>query len=77
MAITLAFMTIRSKRPYAKYIIWPRIDQKTCFKSILTAGYIPIVIENILVGDQLITDIEAIHSYVLLSLMYKPHAGNE
>ena len=31
-----------------KYIIWPRMDQKTCFKAILTCGLIPIIIDGII-----------------------------
>lgn len=50
MTLCLCFLTLRSLRPSAKYIIWPRIDQKSCFKSMITAGFIPVVIENILVG---------------------------
>jgi len=39
MALVMVFLTLRSTRPpTAKYILWPRIDQKSCFKSILTAG---------------------------------------
>lgn len=38
MSLTLCFLTLRHKRPTAKYIIWPRIDQKSCFKSMITAG---------------------------------------
>jgi len=28
----------RASRPKAKYVIWPRIDQKSCFKAMMTAG---------------------------------------
>ena len=38
MALVLAMLALRTLRPTAKYVIWPRIDQKSCFKSILTAG---------------------------------------
>ena len=38
MVMTLVLLTIRQARPAAKYVIWPRIDQKSCFKSIITAG---------------------------------------
>ena len=63
MAITIALLTIKSKRPNAKYVIWPRIDQKTCFKCILTSGLIPIIVENVLEYDQLTTDMEAIQKF--------------
>ncbi|MEE6462365.1 hypothetical protein FKM82_001567 [Ascaphus truei] len=60
MSLTLCFLTLRHKRPKAKYIIWPRIDQKSCFKSMITAGFEPVVIENVLEGDELRTDLNAV-----------------
>ena len=40
MALVLTMLSLRENRPNAKYVLWPRIDQKSCFKSILTAGTI-------------------------------------
>ena len=40
MALVLTMLSLRAQRPNAKYVIWPRIDQKSCFKSMLTAGMI-------------------------------------
>lgn len=60
MSITLCLLTLRYKRPGARYVIWPRIDQKSCFKCILTAGFEPVIIENKLVNDELQTDVETI-----------------
>ena len=45
MSITLSLLALKSLKPQAEYVIWPRIDQKTCLKSILTANLKPIVIE--------------------------------
>ncbi|CAJ0948226.1 unnamed protein product [Ranitomeya imitator] len=64
MSLTLCFLTLRHKRPKAKYIIWPRIDQKSCFKSMITAGFEPVVIENVLEGDELRTDLSAVQSRI-------------
>ncbi|XP_056411837.1 O-phosphoseryl-tRNA(Sec) selenium transferase isoform X1 [Hyla sarda] len=64
MSLTLCFLTLRHKRPKAKYIIWPRIDQKSCFKSMITAGFEPVVIENVLEGDELRTDLNAVESRI-------------
>uniref|UniRef100_A0A2K6GTI3 O-phosphoseryl-tRNA(Sec) selenium transferase n=2 Tax=Propithecus coquereli TaxID=379532 RepID=A0A2K6GTI3_PROCO len=64
MSLTLCFLTLRHKRPKAKYIIWPRIDQKSCFKSMITAGFEPVVIENVLEGDELRTDLKAVETKV-------------
>jgi len=40
MGLVMTFLSLRQLRPQAKYIIWTRIDQKSCFKSIITAGEI-------------------------------------
>ncbi|CAG02306.1 unnamed protein product, partial [Tetraodon nigroviridis] len=60
MSLTLCFLTLRHRRPKARYIVWPRIDQKSCFKAMVTAGFQPVVIENILEGDELRTDLGAV-----------------
>lgn len=60
MSLTLCFLTLRHRRPKARYIIWPRIDQKSCFKSMITAGFEPVIVENVLEGDELRTDLEAV-----------------
>src|SRR3990167_3742561 len=44
MGILMTFLTLAEERPNAKYIIWPRIDQKTCLKSILAAGFTPLIV---------------------------------
>jgi len=42
MAISLALLTLRQMRPEsARYVLWPRMDQKSCLKSIQTAGEAP------------------------------------
>nr|XP_002120570.1 O-phosphoseryl-tRNA(Sec) selenium transferase [Ciona intestinalis] len=60
MTLLLCFLALRSLRPNAKYIIWPRIDQKSCFKSMTSSGFEPIIIENKLEGDELRTDVSGI-----------------
>ncbi|XP_038608167.1 O-phosphoseryl-tRNA(Sec) selenium transferase [Tachyglossus aculeatus] len=64
MSLTLCFLTLRHQRPKAKYIIWPRIDQKSCFKSMIAAGFEPVVIENELEGDELRTDLKAVETKI-------------
>lgn len=64
MAIVLCLLTIRSIRPNSEYVIWSRIDQKSCFKSILTAGYKPLVIELQHKGDELITNAAEIQNTI-------------
>jgi O-phospho-L-seryl-tRNASec:L-selenocysteinyl-tRNA synthase len=55
MSLTLCFLTLMKLKPESKYIIWSRIDQKSCFKSILTANCIPLIVENILDSNGLMT----------------------
>ena len=38
MSLSFIYGTLRHDRPEARYIIMPRIDQKSCIKSIVTAG---------------------------------------
>ena len=45
MGLVMSFLTLAEERPERKYVIWSRIDQKTCLKSIKTANLEPIVIE--------------------------------
>ena len=60
MSITLSLLALKSFKPEAEYVIWPRIDQKTCLKSILTANLRPLVIQPVVDGEQLTTDVDAI-----------------
>lgn len=62
MSLTLIFLAIRQEKPAAKFVIWSRIDQKSCFKSITTAGFEPIVVAPVLIGDELCTDVGKIES---------------
>ena len=38
MSLMLCMLAFRLRRPDARYVIWPRIDQKSCIKSMITAG---------------------------------------
>ena len=38
MSLTLVLLSLKTQRPQAQFVLWPRIDQKSCFKSILAAG---------------------------------------
>jgi O-phospho-L-seryl-tRNASec:L-selenocysteinyl-tRNA synthase len=60
MTLMMCMLALKSKNPAGKYVIWPRIDQKSCFKSIVSANLIPLVVENILLHDELVTDMESI-----------------
>ncbi|XP_074642114.1 O-phosphoseryl-tRNA(Sec) selenium transferase-like [Tubulanus polymorphus] len=64
MTMVLCLLALRPRRPKAKYVIWPRIDQKSCFKAIISAGFVPIVLENDLQGDELRTHVEDLKSKI-------------
>ncbi|CAI5463519.1 unnamed protein product [Closterium sp. Yama58-4] len=59
MALTLALLALKASRPSAQYVLWSRIDQKTCLKCIVTAGLTPVVVPLRKEGDQLCTDLAA------------------
>ncbi|XP_013789882.2 O-phosphoseryl-tRNA(Sec) selenium transferase-like isoform X1 [Limulus polyphemus] len=64
MSLVLCLLTLRHRRKGAKYVIWPRIDQKSCFKCMLTAGFEPVIVQNKLYEDELRTDIEALEKSI-------------
>ena len=41
-------------------IVWTRLDQKTCIKSIQASGYDVCVVEPKLEGDELVTNLQAL-----------------
>ena len=65
MSITISLLTLKSLRPEAEYVVWPRIDQKTCLKSILTANLKPLIIEPVLEGEELRSDCSQIEKVIL------------
>ena len=65
MTLALCMMTLRSQRPMARYVIWSRIDQKSCFKSILTAGFVPLVVDTVRISDSLHTDCSRIEALIV------------
>ena len=60
MALTMTLLALKAKNPKGKYVVWPRIDQKTCLKCIYTANLIAIPIEPEVKGDELLTSVEGI-----------------
>jgi len=64
MALLMTFLTLRARKPAATHVLWSRIDQKTCLKSILSAGLTPIIIENRMEGDEVRTDVEQFRRHI-------------
>ncbi|KAH8307647.1 hypothetical protein KR044_006845 [Drosophila immigrans] len=52
MTLTLCLLALRKLRPTAHYVLWSRIDQKSCFKAITAAGLQPVIIDNLVLGEQ-------------------------
>lgn len=60
MTIALCLSTIKKTRPKSSYVLWSRIDQKSCFKSMLVANLIPVVIDTVPTENGLSTNVEEI-----------------
>jgi O-phospho-L-seryl-tRNASec:L-selenocysteinyl-tRNA synthase len=58
MTVALTLLALRPAKPQAQFVVWPRIDQKSCLKAVLTAGLTPVVVPPCRVGDELRTDLE-------------------
>lgn len=58
MALTLCLLALRKMRPAGKYVLWSRIDQKSCFKAITITGMQAVIIPGKLLPEQqiLVTD---------------------
>ena len=48
MALRECLIVLQNSRPNARHVIWPRIDQKSCLKSMVSLGLTVHVIEPIL-----------------------------
>ncbi|KAH7729097.1 CRE-SECS-1 protein [Aphelenchoides avenae] len=62
MAMTLCMSAWRSQRPTARKVLWCRIDQKSCYKCILTAGFSVECVEPMRDpdSDSLVTDVSKV-----------------
>ncbi len=64
MGVALCLMALKRMRPGSKYVIWSRVDQKSCFKAILTAGLEPVIMSLVKHGDELRTDTHSLEDIV-------------
>lgn len=61
MSIAMCLLCLKSQNNAAKYVVWSRIDQKSCFKSIILAGLTPLVVDMQVTSDGgLVTDVQRI-----------------
>ncbi|XP_016953714.1 O-phosphoseryl-tRNA(Sec) selenium transferase isoform X1 [Drosophila biarmipes] len=66
MSLTLCLQSLRKRRPAAQYVLWSRIDQKSCFKAITAAGLNPVIIPCRVNEEALYTDINLFREKVEL-----------
>ena len=67
MTLSLALAAIRDTRPRTDKrlaVIWPRVDQKSCIKAVGLAGLRLVVVENVVEGDQLRTDVDGVRAAI-------------
>ena len=60
MSMSLLLSSLRSSDIKKNIVLWSRIDQKSCFKAITSAGLVCVVVQTKIQGDEVVTDIEAI-----------------
>lgn len=48
VAMMMVLLALRPMRPGARFVVWSRIDQKTCLKAILSAGLEVCVVEPVM-----------------------------
>lgn len=58
MTLTLCLLALHKIRPAAKYVVWSRIDQRSCFKAISITGLQAVIIHGIFLPEEqiLVTD---------------------
>uniref|UniRef100_A0A182NSL0 O-phosphoseryl-tRNA(Sec) selenium transferase n=1 Tax=Anopheles dirus TaxID=7168 RepID=A0A182NSL0_9DIPT len=56
MTVMLTLRAIHSKRPTSRFVLWSRVDQQSCFKSIVAAGLTPVIIDSLLASECCETD---------------------
>lgn len=66
MTLALTFLALKAANAGKKYLIWSRIDQKSCFKSMLLADLIPIIVDPILspTDGSMHTDVATIQQHL-------------
>lgn len=65
MTMSLVLSSFRSQDdPQKNIVLWSRIDQKSCFKAISSAGLVCVVVPTKLEGDAVVTDLEAMQAAV-------------
>ena len=62
MSMSLVLSSLREAHPGKRIVLWSRIDQKSCFKAVTSAGLECIVVPTKLDGDEVVTDLAAMEA---------------
>lgn len=60
MSMSLLLSSLRTSDTQKNIVLWSRIDQKSCFKAITSAGFVCVPVQTKRDSDQVVTDLEAI-----------------
>jgi O-phospho-L-seryl-tRNASec:L-selenocysteinyl-tRNA synthase len=59
MSMSLVLSSLRTDDTQKNIVLWSRIDQKSCFKAVSSAGLVCVVVPTKVSGDAVVTDMEA------------------
>ena len=59
MSMSLLLSSLRGGNSEKNIVLWSRIDQKSCFKAISSAGLECVVVPTTIQGDEVVTDLKA------------------
>lgn len=62
MSMSLVLSSLRADHPSKNIVLWSRIDQKSCYKAISSAGLTCVVVPTRVDGDAVVTDAEAMEA---------------
>lgn len=65
MTLSLCMATLKQQNVAAKYVLWSRIDQKSCFKSMLSANLTPVIIDQMPSDTGLITNVAEFRRHII------------
>lgn len=67
MSMSLLLSSLKSSEGNSNktIVLWSRIDQKSCFKAISSAGLECVVVPTTIKGDEVVTDIEAMEKAIV------------
>ncbi|KAA0195766.1 hypothetical protein HAZT_HAZT006135, partial [Hyalella azteca] len=61
-ALMLCLSSLAEVRPGSDLVVWLRCDQRSCFKAIYSAGLKPVVVDGMLSGDEVVSDVACVEA---------------